>query len=70
MFIYNFYIPDKKYDLLFYLGKRYPEDITKFRKLRKTILKAIYLNIRNKENALSTQKATGKKKLSEVSRGV
>lgn len=66
MYLLDFHIPDKKYELILYLGKEYPQDLAKFRKLRKAILKAIYINLRKRQNGMYVKEANREKKLQEM----
>lgn len=54
--LYNIYIPRYRYELILYLGTRYPEDMAKFRRFRINRLRAIYLNLRNKEDDMQAKK--------------
>ncbi len=49
MRIYNIYLPHYRYELILYLGTRYPEDMAKFRRFKINRLKAIYYSLRNRE---------------------
>lgn len=64
--IYDYYVPSRKYELIVYLGERYPQDIAKFKRLKTRILKAIYHNLRNRKNELRLKKTNRRKELSEV----
>ena len=42
----DFYIPKRKWELVEFLGRRYPEDRKRFERMRKRRLYAIYFRIR------------------------
>ncbi len=66
MKLYDFYFPAHKYELVIYLGERYPQDLAKFKKLKIRILRAIYLNLRNRQDELYPKKSIGKKELPKM----
>jgi hypothetical protein len=45
----DFYLPIYKSELVYLLAKRYPHDVSKFKRMRKKQLYAIYINLRNRE---------------------